>query len=87
MVIDISWLGFVWVAIAVFSAFASSAAAQSKRMSSLAGFLMGAVFGPLALLAIAAMGPSGAPCRSCREPIHEMARLCPYCQTSDPHRR
>jgi 4-hydroxybenzoate polyprenyltransferase len=83
--IDLPWLPTLWIIIALFSAVASAVAAQSKRMSTLGGLLMGAVFGPLALLAIAAMAPSGAPCRMCREPIHEQAKICPCCRSESPH--
>lgn len=69
------WVGVFWLASAVYAA----EAAGSKRRSGFAWFWGGLLFGPLALLALAAAAPGGIACGRCFERIHRKAQTCPHC--------
>ena len=58
------------------------AVASNRRENPGVYFLWGAIFGPLgvcfALL-------EGRQCPECKRKVHDLARLCPFCQSKQPH--
>jgi hypothetical protein len=72
-----------WLLVGSFICGALAAAAASPRESIGVGFLLGALFGPLGLLA--AMAIDGrSKCSQCASRINRGARVCPYCKTARP---
>ena len=81
--LTILWTVFI-LSIWIFCGVASVMAAKSKRRERFAWFGAGLAFGPLALLALAAMGPKGVQCGGCREIVSPGADVCPHCGTERP---
>ena len=78
-------LGF-WFVCALFSAVVAS----SKGRSGAGWFVLGFLFGPLALLAAVGVAARASPdqhlfpCRACKTPIDPTATICPHCRTESP---
>jgi hypothetical protein len=59
-------------------------AARSKKRSAWEWMVVAALFGPLALLALAALGPEGTACESCDTVYRRHAPRCPVCSYPAP---
>ena len=70
-----------WLAQAGFAAWL----ARERDRSALLWYILGLLFGPLAVLAVGlsgrATGDRYMPCLACREPIAAAARVCPHCRS------
>ena len=62
-------------------------AARSKKRSAAEWVVLAVFFGPLALLALAALGPEGTACPSCDTVYRKHAPRCPVCSYPAPHQR
>ena len=66
-----------WFGIALWT----SGVASGRGRSGLGWFLLGFIFGPLALLTVWALPSRITVFYMCRAPVSALARKCPHCQT------
>jgi hypothetical protein len=67
----------LWIVTAMFCTYL----ANEKDRSPLAWFILGVLFGPIALLALGFVPVGSKQCQTCAETIRRQAKVCPHCGT------